>query len=63
MTVVKVPQWITIVGNFGFPIAITIYLFLRFEKKLERLEIVINQLSEVIKESKKEWTPLCYMNY
>lgn len=63
MTVVEVPQWITIVGNFGFPIAITIYLFLRFEKKLERLEIVINQLSEVIKESKKEWTPLCYMNY
>ncbi|BDG47346.1 MULTISPECIES: YvrJ family protein [Parageobacillus] len=54
MTVVEVPQWITIVGNFGFPIAITIYLFLRFEKKLERLEIVINQLSEVIKESKKE---------
>jgi YvrJ protein family len=53
MSVVEVPQWITIVGNFGFPIAITIYLFLRFEKKLERLEIVINQLSEVIKESKK----------
>jgi hypothetical protein len=53
MNVVEVPQWITIVGNFGFPIAITIYLFLRFEKKLERLETVIIQLGEVIKESRK----------
>ncbi|ARP44630.1 hypothetical protein GTHT12_03763 (plasmid) [Geobacillus thermodenitrificans] len=53
MNVAEVPQWITIVGNFGFPIAITIYLFLRFEKKLERLETVIIQLGEVIKESRK----------
>lgn len=48
------PQWITILGNFGFPIAITIYLFLRFERKLEKLEGVIVQLAEVIKESRRE---------
>ncbi|MFB5167166.1 YvrJ family protein [Geobacillus sp. NFOSA3] len=54
MNVVEVPQWITIAGNFGFPIAITVYLFLRFEKKLERLETVIIQLGEIIKESRKE---------
>jgi hypothetical protein len=49
MTVVEMPQWIMILGNFGFPIAITIYLFMRFEKKLEQLENVIIQLSNVIK--------------
>jgi len=41
--------WGSFIGNFGFPIAITIYLFIRFEKKIEKLEIVILQLSEVIK--------------
>lgn len=48
------PEWIMIVGNFGFPIAITIYLFLRFEKKIENLEKVIAQLSDVIKGLRKE---------
>lgn len=48
------PQWITILGNFGFPIAITIYLFLRFEKKLEKLELVITELGEVIKETRRD---------
>ena len=47
-------EWIAVVGNFGFPIAITIYLFLRFEKKLETLETSINHLSEVIKDLKRE---------
>ncbi|WP_347835916.1 YvrJ family protein [Gracilibacillus sp. JCM 18860] len=38
-----------VLSNFGFPIAITIYLFTRFEKKLENLEEVIIRLSEAIK--------------
>ncbi|MFC9541355.1 MULTISPECIES: YvrJ family protein [Lysinibacillus] len=42
-------EWIMIIGNLGFPIAITIYLFIRFEKKIENLEQSINYLSEVIK--------------
>lgn len=54
MTMVDFPQWILILGNFGFPIAITIYLFLRFEKKIEKLEQVIIQLSDVIRTYKKE---------
>lgn len=48
------PQWIAVLGNFGFPIAITIYLFIRFEKKLEKLELVITQLGEIIKETRRE---------
>lgn len=50
MTVIELPQWIMILGNFGFPIAITIYLFIRFEKKIDNLENVIIQLSDVIKD-------------
>ncbi|MGM9944570.1 MAG: YvrJ family protein [Lysinibacillus sp.] len=52
--VFEVPQWITLVGNFGFPIAITIYLFLRFEKKIEKLEDVIIQLNDTIKNLRRE---------
>lgn len=48
MTPAEIPVWITLIGNFGFPIAITIYLFLRFEKKIEKLGDVIMQLAEVI---------------
>lgn len=40
------PLWVSLLGNFGFPIAITIYLFLRFEKKFEKLEDVILELSK-----------------
>ncbi|WP_102692272.1 YvrJ family protein [Rummeliibacillus pycnus] len=41
MTPTEFPLWVSLLGNFGFPIAITIYLFLRFEKKFEKLEDVI----------------------
>lgn len=41
MSTIDIPLWTTILGNFGFPIVITIYLFLRFERKLEKLEEVI----------------------
>lgn len=50
MNALDVPLWVTIIGNFGFPIAITIYLFYRFEKKIEKLENIVLQLNEVIKD-------------
>ncbi|GAQ16972.1 ribonuclease Z [Oceanobacillus picturae] len=53
MTLEDIPMWISLTGNFGFPIAITVYLFVRFEKKIDKLETVIMQLSEVIKAIKK----------
>ncbi|HHW39329.1 MAG TPA: YvrJ family protein [Bacillales bacterium] len=52
MTPAETPFWIALLGNFGFPIAITVYLFLRFEKKLDNLGDVIMQLVEVIKTAK-----------
>jgi Trk-type K+ transport system membrane component len=48
MTPIDTPIWVAIIGNFGFPIAITIYLFIRFERKLGELEKVITNLSESI---------------
>ncbi|MFK5709618.1 MULTISPECIES: YvrJ family protein [Lysinibacillus] len=52
--IIEPSEWLTIIGNFGFPIAITIYLFIRFEKKIENLELSINQLSEVIKDLRRD---------
>ncbi|WP_035512872.1 YvrJ family protein [Halalkalibacillus halophilus] len=37
-----------IIGNFGFPIAITIYLLVRFEKKIAELTSAIATLKENI---------------
>lgn len=53
MTVDSLPQWIMIVGNFGFPIAITIYLLVRFEGKIDNLQGAILQLGEIIKDLRK----------
>ncbi|MFF2178040.1 YvrJ family protein [Lysinibacillus sp. NPDC058147] len=52
MTPENVPMWISLIGNFGFPIAITVYLFIRFERKIDKLETTIKELSEVIKYQK-----------
>ena len=35
------------IGNLGFPIVITIYLLHRFEKKIEKLEQIIQELTKV----------------
>lgn len=36
------------IGNVGFPIAITMYLLMRIEAKLEKLSITIDNLSNVL---------------
>jgi hypothetical protein len=53
MNTSDLPQWISILGNFGFPICITMYLLIRVEKKLDNLTNGITQLTEVIKEKGK----------
>jgi len=39
-------EWVQIVGNFGFPVAITIYLLIRFEGKIDKLRESIDVLSD-----------------
>lgn len=46
-------DWINAINNVGFPIVITVYLFLRFEKKLENLKDSIDNLTDVIKDTKR----------
>ncbi len=36
------------IANLGFPIAVSIYLLVRIEGKLETLSISINELAKVI---------------
>ena len=39
---------LTMIGNVGFPIAVSVYLLVRIEGKLEILTTSINNLSNVI---------------
>jgi hypothetical protein len=41
--------WITILGNFGFPVAVSIYLLMRFEKKIDSLASTMEVLTEVLR--------------
>lgn len=40
-----------LIGNFGFPIALVIYLFTRFEKRLTEAIETIEKLEETIQET------------
>lgn len=37
---------ITIIGNFGFPIALVFYFLLRFEQKIDQLSKTLETLSK-----------------
>jgi len=39
---------VVLIGNFGFPVAVSIYLLVRLEGKLETLTESIHSLSEAI---------------
>ncbi|MBK3494706.1 YvrJ family protein [Viridibacillus sp. YIM B01967] len=41
-------DWVYLISNFGFPIVISVYLLLRFEKKLERLANELDSLRGII---------------
>ena len=41
-------NWINLIANAGFPIAVATYLLVRFENKIEILSQSINQLSNVV---------------
>ncbi|MDX8345442.1 MULTISPECIES: YvrJ family protein [Rossellomorea] len=38
--------FVQLLGNFGFPIAVTLFLLVKLEKKLEQLELAIHALSK-----------------
>lgn len=46
-------QILSMIESLGFPIVLSMYLLLRFEKKIDSLNATIMQLNESIKEIKK----------
>lgn len=46
MTTEELKIYFSLLGNFGFPVVITIYLLLRFEKKIEKLTEAIEKLKD-----------------
>ncbi|OHY73348.1 YvrJ family protein [Priestia aryabhattai] len=46
METVTLPVLISAVGNFGFPVILSLYLLIRFEKKIGDLTLAIQSLNE-----------------
>ncbi|WP_296979225.1 YvrJ family protein [Thermobacillus sp. ZCTH02-B1] len=44
----------TAIGNFGFPIVVTGYLLMRFEKRIDHLTQSIQSLAQIIREGGKQ---------
>lgn len=38
----------TLLGNFGFPIAVSMYLLIKFEKKLDYLTTAVQELRATV---------------
>ncbi|TFJ92317.1 YvrJ family protein [Lentibacillus salicampi] len=45
--------WISLLEEYGFPIIITVYLLLRFEKKLSRPAIALDEMEETVRHNAK----------
>ncbi|MGM0752896.1 MAG: YvrJ family protein [Bacillota bacterium] len=45
--------FVQLLGNFGFPIAVTLFLLVKLEKKLEQLELAIQSLSKAYSKNEK----------
>ncbi|QSX24148.1 YvrJ family protein [Priestia megaterium] len=46
MDTITLPVLISAVGNFGFPVILSLYLLIRFEKKIGDLTSAIQNLHE-----------------
>lgn len=45
---------LVLIGNFGFPIVIALYLLLRFEKKIDDLSFAIRDLENIVRDIDKD---------
>jgi len=44
-------DFVNILSNFGFPVAVACYLLFRFEKKLDNLNASIQKMSEMLNDN------------
>lgn len=54
MEVINLKDFLTVIGNVGFPIAVASYLLIRTNGKMDKLKDAIHELSESIKVLKEE---------
>lgn len=47
-------EFVQVLGNFGFPVALVIYLLFRFEKRIDKLRESIDKLSEIINDMNRK---------
>jgi YvrJ protein family len=45
---VPIEMWVTAISNVGFPVVLTLYLLVRFEKRIDSLTEAINTLKNVV---------------
>jgi hypothetical protein len=60
--VITVEEMLGLIGNVGFPIAVSVYLLIRVESKLGQLSNAITQLREAIitlSVRDCQWPPQC----
>ncbi|MFB9758867.1 YvrJ family protein [Ectobacillus funiculus] len=46
-------EWISLVGNVGFPIVVAFYLLIRFERKIDNLTDAINKMADIMEHRDK----------
>ena len=51
---IDLEQWISLVGNVGFPIVVAFYLLIRFERKIDNLTDAINKMSDIMENRNKK---------
>ncbi|TYR81881.1 YvrJ family protein [Priestia megaterium] len=47
-------NWLNLVANVGFPIAVAFYLLIRFEKKIDHLSEIMNRIATIIEKQQKD---------
>ncbi|MDD2573965.1 MAG: YvrJ family protein [Bacillota bacterium] len=50
-----VNEWYNAIANIGFPIAIAVYLLIRFEKRIDGLREDISRLENAIRELRRNY--------
>ncbi|WP_078598485.1 YvrJ family protein [Evansella clarkii] len=47
-----IPEWVKLLGNYGFPTVVALYLLVRFEKRIDRLTKAIHELILLYKQDR-----------
>lgn len=54
MNIEVVSVWLTLLGNYGFPAVFSLYLLVKFERKMDGLKKEIESLIERLERNERE---------